>query len=169
MAELTPRERLQPSLLDRLTDDDPEHAVEGRDRRVLSVRQLQQAVLRDLTWLLNSRARRAEDGLSEFPEVEASVLNFGMPDLTGSTVSGVSVSQLERQIVDTILRFEPRLIRDTITVTAVPESTRGGSPQVFGLEIKADLWAQPVPTHLYVRTEVDLETGQCTLKDRAHG
>ena len=36
MAELTPKERLQPSLLDRLTDDEPEQQQESRDKRVLS-------------------------------------------------------------------------------------------------------------------------------------
>jgi len=54
MAELAPRERLQPSLLDRLTDDEPDQEVESRERRVLSVRGLREGVLRDLAWLLNT-------------------------------------------------------------------------------------------------------------------
>jgi type VI secretion system protein ImpF len=29
-------------------------------------------------------------------------------------------------------------------------------------EIEADLWAQPLPLHLYLQTEVDLETGHFT-------
>ncbi|MCY2964699.1 MAG: type VI secretion system baseplate subunit TssE, partial [Planctomycetota bacterium] len=37
MAELTSQERLQPSLLDRLTDDAPDQKSESRERRVLSV------------------------------------------------------------------------------------------------------------------------------------
>ena len=47
MAELTTRERLQPSLLDRLTDDAPQERVESRDKRVMSMRQLRTAVLRE--------------------------------------------------------------------------------------------------------------------------
>ena len=27
-------------------------------------------------------------------------------------------------------------------------------------EIEADLWAQPLPLHLYLHTELDLETGR---------
>ena len=54
MAELAPRERLQPSLLDRLSDDEPDNAVEPRERRVLSLRTLREGVLRDLAWLLNT-------------------------------------------------------------------------------------------------------------------
>ncbi len=48
MAELTPQERLQPSLLDRLTDDRPQETRESRERRVLSMRQLRASVMRDL-------------------------------------------------------------------------------------------------------------------------
>ena len=33
MAELTPRERLQPALLDRLTDNEPHRNVEAREQR----------------------------------------------------------------------------------------------------------------------------------------
>ena len=56
MAELSPKERLQPSLLDRLTDDEPDEQEESRDRRVLSMSQLRQSVLRDVGWLLNTRS-----------------------------------------------------------------------------------------------------------------
>jgi len=51
MADLIPRERLQPSLLDRLTDNSPQATVESRDERVMSSRQLRKSVLRDLEWL----------------------------------------------------------------------------------------------------------------------
>jgi predicted component of type VI protein secretion system len=50
--DLTSRERLQPSLLDRLTDDEPGDVQESADKRVLSPNQLKVSVLRDLTWLL---------------------------------------------------------------------------------------------------------------------
>ena len=51
---LIPQERLQPSLLDRLIDDEPEKTVEAPDQRVLSKARLRQAVLRDLAWLFNT-------------------------------------------------------------------------------------------------------------------
>ena len=54
MAELTQQERLQPSLLDRLTDDEPEKKQESREKRVVSLRRLREGVLRDLAWLLNT-------------------------------------------------------------------------------------------------------------------
>lgn len=54
MAELTPPERLQPSLLDHLTDDEPAASQETRSPRVLSIQRLRESVLRDLGWLLNT-------------------------------------------------------------------------------------------------------------------
>ena len=54
MAELTPLERLQPALLDRLSDDAPQVKVESREARVISRQRFRQAVLRDLAWLFNA-------------------------------------------------------------------------------------------------------------------
>ena len=50
----TPEEQLQPALLDRLTDDQPDKKLEPRMERVISKRRLRDAVLRDLTWLFNT-------------------------------------------------------------------------------------------------------------------
>ena len=49
-----PQDRLQPALLDRLTDDEPGSREEPVEARVLSKRRLRQSVLRDLAWLLNA-------------------------------------------------------------------------------------------------------------------
>ena len=52
MAELTLQERLQPSLLDRLTDDEPGNLKEAAERRVLTLNQLKASVLRELQVML---------------------------------------------------------------------------------------------------------------------
>src|SRR3954447_25204241 len=49
-----PLERLQPALLDRLTDQRPHEKVEARRERVISEQQLREAVRRDLTWLFST-------------------------------------------------------------------------------------------------------------------
>ena len=73
MAELTPGERLQPSLLDRLTDDSPQSKKESRDQRVLSVRRLRACVLRDLAWLLNTTNLGSDFDSKRFPDVAKSL------------------------------------------------------------------------------------------------
>ena len=47
-------ERLQPSLLDRLTDNEPAKKEESRAQRVLSMKKLREGVVRDLLSLLNT-------------------------------------------------------------------------------------------------------------------
>src|SRR4029077_6169820 len=96
MAELTQKERLQPSLLDRLTDEEPQQRQESRDKRVLSPARLRECVRRDLSWLLNTTNLAALQDLDAHPEVQRSVVNYGMPDLAGRTAGSVDVRALER-------------------------------------------------------------------------
>jgi type VI secretion system protein ImpF len=164
MAELTPSERLQPSLLDRLTDDEPEQSVESRDRRVLSLDKIRICVLRDLQWLLNASNMDQINDLENHPQVQNSVLNYGIPDLTGLTASGVKVPELERRIRDAIWRFEPRILRHTLRVTArLHGKLANNNALVF--EIAGEMWAQPLPLQLYMRTEVDLDSGSVLVKE----
>ena len=84
MAEqLLPQDRLQPALLDRLTDDEPDKKQEPREARVLSKSRMRQSVLRDLAWLFNATRLEAVDDLTKAPYVRRSVLNFGLPALSG--------------------------------------------------------------------------------------
>lgn len=168
MAELTPTDRLQPCLLDRLTDDEPDKTQESRARKVFSMRQIREAVLRDLSWLLNTPARSATEDFSMFPEVEKSVLNYGVTDLAGLTSSGLNLTQLEAMVTRAIERFEPRVLANTVKVRAVANESQMNR-NTLAFEITGDLWAEPVPDHLYLKTELDLETGQCTLRERVGG
>ena len=62
MSDLTPIEKLQPCLLDRLTDDEPTKPVESRRERVVSMQRYRNGVLRDLGWLFNSNAFLYDEG-----------------------------------------------------------------------------------------------------------
>ncbi|TQK08258.1 type VI secretion system baseplate subunit TssE [Herbaspirillum sp. SJZ107] len=157
MAELAPRERLQPSLLDRLTDDDPAATVEPRERRVMSLRTLREGVLRDLAWLLNTTNLLSVTTTPALPHLANSVLNYGVPGLAGNAVSNLDIGALERGIRQAIWDFEPRLIRNTVSVKALAPRAEGQNKLDF--EIEADLWAQPYPERLYLKTELDLERG----------
>jgi len=37
--------------------------------------------------------------------------------------------------------------------------------QAMTFDIEADLWAQPLPLHLYLRTEINTITGDVNLRD----
>jgi len=158
MAELTPQERLQPSLLDRLTDDEPVKHIESREQRVLSIRRLRELVLRDLAWLFNTTNLQAVQALDNYPETQHSVLNYGVPEFTGHTISSMDISHIERRIRDAIRQFEPRILPNTVRVhVAVDEEEM--SHTALSFEIVGELWAQPQPQQLFLKTEIDLELG----------
>lgn len=164
MAELTAKERLQPSLLDRLTDDEPEKKVEERTKRVLSMQKLRSAVLRDLTWLLNTTHLQALQDLGAYPGVEQSVLNYGLPVLAGHTASSVALEEFEKALKQAILSFEPRILKNSLRIRSVLLE-KEMSHNALSFEVEGDLWGQPVPEHLLLRTQVDLENGNVTVME----
>jgi type VI secretion system protein ImpF len=158
LAELTHKERLQPSLLDRLTDLEPEKTQESREQRVFALTRLRESVLRDLAWLLNTTNLAAAQDLGRYPQVASSVLNFGMPDLSGTSVAGTDSATLERALRQAIVDFEPRILRNTLNVRLeLNEDQMSHNAMTFLIE--GELWAQPVPLRLYLKTEIDLEVG----------
>nr|WP_243458959.1 type VI secretion system baseplate subunit TssE [Pseudomonas sp. OA65] len=156
VTEIATRDRLQPSLLDRLTDDDPTNPKESADKRVLSLTQLKASVLRDLAWLLNTTSLLDADATLHTP-AGTSVVNFGLPALAGNSASNVDVSALETLIHQAIATFEPRILRHTLRVRA--RATAEMNHNALSFEIEGDLWAQPVPLRLMLQTDLDLETG----------
>lgn len=164
MAELVAKERLQPSLLDRLTDHAPGEKVEAREQRVMSYRQLRQSVLRDLSWLLNTTAFEAMEDLSAAPYVARSVINYGIPSLSGSNFSSLDAGKLEQKIKQAIVNFEPRILATSLNVDIVLAEDQMSHKSV-SFKIEGDLWAQPLPVHLYIRSDLDLETGEFKVSD----
>jgi type VI secretion system protein ImpF len=158
VAELTPRERLQPSLLDRLTDLAPAQREESREQRVITAARLRECVARDIASLLNCTRRWSDGELEGFEEVDHSVLNFGIPDLAGAALSEIDASVLQNRIRAALIGFEPRLIASTVQVIASVDEARMDS-RSLSFRIEAQMWAQPMPLSLYLRTDVDLETG----------
>jgi type VI secretion system protein ImpF len=166
VAELTPSEKLQPCLLDRLTDEEPQTQVESRNQRVISQARYRAGVLRDLRWLFNASAHLPIEGsrpfrIQNYPEAERSVINFGTRQLCGLTTP--QMMELEQQLTNAIQFFEPRILSRTVRIHADLERN------IVTFELNGELWGNPLPEYLHLKTEVDLETGQCLLGDAPHG
>lgn len=166
MAELASRERLQPALLDRLTDDEPENRQpEPREARLIGKHRLRQAVLRDLAWLLNATRLGSLEDLEGLRHVDASVVNYGLPPLSGVTVSTVDAFQLEDSIRQAIRFYEPRVLASTLEVRALFSEKDFDRHNIVSIEIRGSLWAHPIPLEMLLRTDVDLETGEVRIHD----
>ena len=116
-----PQERLQPALLDRLTDDDPATSQEPREQRVMSKTRMRQAVLRDLAWLFNATKLERGSDMATVPYARHSVINFGLSAHSGQTASSL-------EIEDLILRV-PGIAE--AAVVGVPDEKWGERPIAF--------------------------------------
>lgn len=143
------RTPLLPGLLDRLVDGaEPE-------REATSLTRLKQAILRDISWLLNADSLDQTLDLKSYPHVAASTLNFGAPALDGKEREGLDLYRLQQDITRSLYRFEGRLIAETVRVSSIDDGGRGGA---IHLRIEADLRAEPLPVRLVMRTEIDPQT-----------
>lgn len=159
------RERLQPSLIERLTDDAPEQRSEAPGSQQATLAQLRASVLRNLANLFNAVAHDADRRLDAYPEVRRCALNYGLPALAGRVASTVELRSLERELRLAVLRFEPRLLSDSVRVTVLDDERNACGHNVIAFRVEAQLWAQPAPVAFSLHTRLDLESGQCTVAE----
>lgn len=164
MGQWSLKERLQPSLLDRLTDLEPSNIKESSSQQSMSQTQFKEAVIRDLGWLLNSVALDVCVDLERFPEVKRSVLNYGLPDMSGHTSSNIDVRSMENSIREAIQQFEPRIIKNSLKVK-VHSSPDDMSHNSLIFEIAGAVFGQPSPFQVVLKSELDLECGEFQLKE----
>jgi type VI secretion system protein ImpF len=148
-----------------LTDDEPGKQEESRAQRVISLQKYRRGVLRDLEWLFNAYAAlKFEDGtteLDDYPEAQRSVINFGTRQLCGLTAP--NMDRLREELAEALQVFEPRLTPRSLSIRADMERN------IVTFDLDGELWANPLPEHLHLKTAVDIETGQCLLGDSPHG
>lgn len=162
MSDRTIVDRLQPSLLDRLTDTAPDRSTDGPDDRLIDLRRLREIIRRDLAWLLNATNNEREIDPDVYPHAARSVLNYGVEVVAGDYNTLDRALRIRTSIRKAIERFEPRLSQGTLDVLVRQDEHLSRSVLVF--DIHADMWAQPVPMELYLRSKIDLTTGQVALE-----
>lgn len=167
MAGRITQERLQPALLDRLVDEEPERRQESRDEGLIDRARLRAAVLRDLEWLLNCTRYSDEEELAGYEQVRHSVLNFGLPALSGETASTLDTLEVEQRIRQAILDFEPRILPASLQVQALDMAALMDQHNIVSIQVRGQLWAKPAPLELLLQTDLDLETGTVEIRDRS--
>jgi type VI secretion system protein ImpF len=139
---------------------------ETHEQRVVSMRKLRESVLRDLNWLLSTASFDTGRSLEGFPAVERSVLNYGLPSVAGLGMSGIDPAEVARTLQRTFEFFEPRLSQ--VRVTPEPPGERG-DVHALKFRVEAELWGQPVPQQLLLRTQIDVETADVVVTDAESG
>jgi type VI secretion system protein ImpF len=149
------------SVFDRLIDRDPRNLMgEEAMTRAQSVREMKNAVRRDLEWLLNSR-RVAVPPDEALAEVNRSVYVFGLSDFSGwSLSSNKDQIRLLRSVQQTIRIFEPRLTN----VNIVPIESQTVATRTLRFRIDGMLVMDPAPEHVSFDTVLDLTNARYQLK-----
>lgn len=135
--------------------------IESGARQVISMRRLRECVQRDLSWLLNTSNLAVVQNLERHPFVARSVLNYGMPPLAGRMVTSVDQHVTAQRLREAIVTFEPRLSK----VQVIPERAKHPDEMTLSFRIEAELWGQPLPQQLVLRTSIDIDTGDVQVSE----
>jgi type VI secretion system protein ImpF len=123
---------------------------------------LRTTVRRELNWILNTTNLDAVQDLEPYPEVASSVLNYGVPDLAGKTLTPAVVRARAREIRDAIRRFEPRMDPEHLDVDALPTPERANAvTYVIRGDITAAVQAMPVE----FKTDIEVDTASVILRE----
>ena len=122
MARVDLDQPLQPSVLDRLLDDQPDKSVDPPKSRGQSLAELRAAVRRDLEILLNTR-HRCRSWHSDLKELKGSLVNYGIPEFTSANMaSDTTREEFRFAIEEVIKRCEPRF--QTVEVVLLDNADR---------------------------------------------
>lgn len=165
MSEIRTDQLLLPSVLDRLIDNDPQVHQEPPLTRNQLLRDLKLAVRRDLENLLNTRIR-CLPWPPELSELKQSVVNYGIPDLTGASL-GASKEREEfrRTIQSVILLYEPRLKKLYVSL----HDQTAAIDRTIRFHIEAILQAEPAPEPVAFDSTLLLTTGSFEVKGESDG
>ena len=151
--------RITPSVLDRLLDYEPGLSHEPAASRAQSLRQLKQAVRRDLEYLLNTR--QAAGGVPPgLKELGRSLAAYGLPDFSAVNVNNpAEQGQMRRSLEAAIATFEPRL--KAVKVTLEPAR---GADRTLRFRVDARLQVEPTPEPVTFDTVLQLHSGEYKVK-----
>ena len=164
MAKREIERTVQPSVLDRLTDLEPRIAADPHTSYADSLRQFKATVQRDLEWLLNTR-RIPEPAGEDYPELERSLYNFGVPDITSLSSDSVGDRELLlRQVEDALTLFEPRLENVKISMVELQGESKRRELRFI---VEATLRLDPTPEQVMFDTVLHFSTGEVEVSGAA--
>jgi type VI secretion system protein ImpF len=127
--------------------------------RSQSLRYFKDALKRDLEWLLNTRQPPMPE-LQEYDLAKASVINYGLPDITSLGLSSASDHRRLRLAIETCLsNFEPRLMDVRVTLQGSDTTDRR-----LRFHIEGNMKLDPAPEEISFDTVLELTSGEYKVK-----
>ena len=141
-----------------LRDEAGERVIASRrsvTRSPISEPILRREVAQDLDALLNTVALESATDLAALDQVKRSILNYGLPDIAHRTIDEGSVDEIQTEIRNALLSYEPRLAPDSI------QASRDTSIETHELKIRfivrADLCCEPVNVPVEFIADIELD------------
>lgn len=151
MTSIPDERQLVPTILDRLLDDNPERQKDPPMSSGYVLRELKKSVRRDMENLLNTRYR-CNDIPASLPELETSLVNYGIPDFTGASFANEEDRKELRRLIERIIRrFEPRFKEVTVHL----DTRSGNRDRVIRFRIDGLLHADPAPEPIVFDTRLE--------------
>lgn len=133
--------RIRSSILERLIDNEPNITFEPEKLHHQKIEDLRVSVRKDLEHLLNTRIRVLSPD-KHLTELDDSILNYGLPDLSTINLGNVTRQQeFMRSLEKTLKTYEPRF--KSVKVTASDDAA--GKDRVLRFRVKATIYADPAP------------------------
>lgn len=154
MARSTVETIVTQSVLDRLMTVDDWPATRSQ-----SVQYFRDAIKRDLEWLLNTRQPGMRE-LDSYPLAAASMVNYGLPDISAMGLASSSDHRRLRQAILACLKnFEPRLMNIDVTIESADIADRK-----LRFHIEGQMRLDPAPEEISFDTVLELTSGEYRMK-----
>ena len=165
--------------LDTLKDAERKAKYLARTGIVVSNKDVVAAVCRDIEALLNtarydckyllSESEEIEHpnalrDLSQFPEVQSSVVNYGIVPILGTLRASLDINEFEKELRAALLDFEPRLDPRKLRVEVKKRVRSGDALSAFDVVITGEIRLSPAPEHLRLIAEIDFNTAKTTTR-----
>jgi type VI secretion system protein ImpF len=161
MDNIDKSKRLKMPILDCLIDTEPGVKSESSRSTNMLLVQMKESVRRDLESLFNTR-QCCISPPENYLELDASLLNYGLPDLaTINLESSQEVQKFCTQVENTIRNFEPRIRKIRIA------STRGldHDDKCFRFRVEAILHASPSNETIIFDSSLDPVSQSVSIKE----
>ncbi|MGS0742976.1 type VI secretion system baseplate subunit TssE [Glaciimonas sp. GG7] len=151
-----------PTLIDRLQDHSSNLYTEKSDEYIFDVQAMHNAIKRDLSLLLNTINLSGELDITMIDGVASSVLNYGLPPLSGGYIADRNWNKVEVIIRKAILDFEPRVMPESLLV--IPNNDdKNDNYNVLLFELHGLIHWSPYPLEFRIKSAFDLEASAIIL------
>ena len=165
MARVDKTKKLRPSVLDRLFDDETYNKLDHSQGHHQLLKQLRNSIRRDLELLLNTRFYISKPP-DNFPELNRSLLNYGLPDLASVNIIDIDKrNEFSRHLEATLNYFEPRF--KSVKVSFIDNFEK--SDRTLRFRIDAVIYADPLPEAIVFDSILESATRTVSVKEVSHG